>query len=149
MRCDESKQDPTELAATEVQIGLLVERFYALALQDAELKRVFDAVISDWESHHRDVIDFWSRVLLGTTRYRGTPYAAHHHLPLKGEHFKHWLACFRQAADQTLHADGARRAIARAEHMSEAFMAARAFDCVFDISASCSAGRNAPSAMTP
>jgi hemoglobin len=123
MRCDDNQPKAAEPIATEAQIALLVGRFYAQGLQDADLKRVFDAVISDWESHHRDVIDFWSRVLLGTTRYRGTPYAARHHLPLTREHFKRWLTCFRQAADQTLPADAARRAIARAEHMSEAFMA--------------------------
>lgn len=123
MRCDKNLPETTEPVATEEQIALLVERFYAMALQDADLKRVFDNVISDWGSHHRDVIDFWSRVLLGTTRYRGTPYAVHHHLPLTREHFKQWLSCFRQAADQTLPAEAARRAIARAEHMSEAFMA--------------------------
>lgn len=120
---DGHQPDTIEAAATEVQIAQLVERFYALALQDEDLRRVFNLAIWDWDSHHRDVVDFWSRVLLGTNRYRGTPYAVHARLPLTPEHFERWLTYFRQAADQCLPVEAARRAIARAEHMSDAFMA--------------------------
>lgn len=108
---------------TEPAIMHFVLRFYALALTDAELKGIFESVIDDWEAHHQVVADFWSRSLLGTRRYEGTPYARHANLPLRPEQFDRWLAFCRQAAHETLPAAAAEKVIRLAEHMAESFKA--------------------------
>jgi hemoglobin len=108
---------------TEQHIANLVRRFYERAATDDGLQAVFDATISDWDTHHRVVENFWSRTLLDTDRYRGSPYPMHANLPLRPEHFERWLALFRETARETLPAEAAERAIARAEHMAESFKA--------------------------
>lgn len=113
--------DTPPTAADEQQIADLVSRFYQRALDNDSLRPVFEAAISDWETHHRVVRDFWSRTLLGTSRYRGHPYPVHAQLPLKPGHFDAWLALFRDTAREVLPADAAEQAIARAEHMAESF----------------------------
>lgn len=109
--------------ATEDDIAVLVTRFYDRARKDPELGPVLGAAIDDWERHHRIVIDFWSRTLLGTSRYRGHPYGVHARLPLRPEHFMRWLDLFRRTAAETLPAAAARCVVARAEHMAESFKA--------------------------
>ncbi|AAU92168.1 protozoan/cyanobacterial globin family protein [Methylococcus capsulatus str. Bath] len=108
---------------TEEQIAEMVRRFYRQVLADDRLRPIFDAAITDWDTHHRVVQDFWSRTLLDTDRYRGHPYPVHAQLPLQPEHFDIWLELFRKAAREVLPADSAARAIARAEHMAESFKA--------------------------
>jgi hemoglobin len=119
---DNSMSHP-ETSVTEDDITLLVQRFYERALKDKGLREIFEAAISDWESHHRIVEDFWSRTLLGTTRYQGRPYSVHAQLPLRPEHFDRWLHLFRQTANEILPHAAAQRAIARAEHIAESFRA--------------------------
>ncbi|MDD5034166.1 MAG: group III truncated hemoglobin [Methylococcaceae bacterium] len=108
---------------TEQHIIDLVRRFYERAMADAHLRPIFEASIHDWETHHHIVEDFWSRALLNTDRYRGSPYPLHARLPIRPEHFDRWLALFREAALEVLPATAAERAIARTEHMAESFKA--------------------------
>jgi hemoglobin len=108
---------------TEQHISKMVHRFYERAMADDGLRPIFEATIHDWDAHHRVVVDFWSRVLLNTDRYRGSPYPPHAGLPIRSEHFDRWLTLFREAAQEVLPADAAELAIARAEHMAEAFKA--------------------------
>jgi hemoglobin len=109
--------------ATEQHIAELVRTFYARARADEDLRPIFETAIHDWAEHLRIVEDFWSRTLLGTNRYKGSPYAAHVFLPLRPEHFDRWLALFREAARETLPLAAAEQAIGRAEHMAESFKA--------------------------
>ena len=109
---------------SETHIVELVRCFYELAMADDELRKLFEATIQDWDGHHRLVENFWSRQLLGTDRYtNGSPYPVHARLPLKPEHFDTWMLAFRQAAAESLPADAATKAVARAEHMAESFKA--------------------------
>ncbi len=108
---------------TEAQIAEMVRRFYERALADEQLRPIFETTIVDWDTHHRVVEDFWSRTLLNTTRYKGTPYSLHARLPIRPEHFDRWLDLFRETAREILPSDAASRAIARSEHMAEAFKA--------------------------
>ena len=108
---------------TEQTITELVERFYGRARVDPMLAPIFRDAVADWEVHLRIVVDFWSRTLLGTDRYRGYPYQIHAQLPLKPEHFDRWLELFRQTAVEVLPAVDAERAVTRAEHMAESFKA--------------------------
>jgi len=109
--------------ASEDQIAQLVALFYARARAHPDLGPVFDAAVVDWELHLGVIRDFWSHALLGTARYRGHPYPMHVHLPIRREHFEHWLGLFRSTAAETLPPAAAAQAVARAEHMARAFRA--------------------------
>lgn len=129
---DRAEHDPalaqaTDLAATlsdsEADLDRLVRRFYAVAMEDDLIGPVFRRAVADWEHHFRIVRDFWSKSLLGTARYNGTPFAAHVGLDLEPAFFERWLAIFRATARAELSAAAADRAIAKVEHMSACFQA--------------------------
>jgi truncated hemoglobin YjbI len=124
---DPSLAQPTDLVAaltdTEADLDRLVRRFYATAMEDDLIGPVFRRAVADWEQHFRIVRDFWSKSLLGTTRYNGMPFAAHLNLDLKPAFFERWLEIFRATARQELSGPGADRAIAKVEHMSACFQA--------------------------
>lgn len=110
-------------SVTEETIALLVRRFYDLARADESLGPMFAEAIADWEGHQQIVSDFWSHALLGTGRYKGSPFAPHLRLPIELDHFGRWLALFRRAAEETLPAAMAQQAVAKAAHMTESFKA--------------------------
>ena len=110
-------------AAIEHAIGVCVRSFYAKAVTDPLLAPVFEGRIADWEHHISRIIDFWSRVLLGTSRYSGHPFLIHLILSVEPEHFDRWLALFEETARETLDIPRAELAIARARHMSACFRA--------------------------
>lgn len=108
---------------TEDMIARLVHVFYDRARLHDELGPVFNAAVGDWDHHLGVVTDFWSNALLGTKRYGRHPFPAHINLPIEREHFGLWLSLFREAAEETLPADAARKAIGRAEFMAKSFHA--------------------------
>jgi hemoglobin len=80
---------------TEAEIHTLVHGFYASIRNDRVLGPIFDAHVGNWDVHLAKMVDFWSSVLLGTARYRGTPMPAHCALPqLRPELFERWLTLF-------------------------------------------------------
>lgn len=105
----------------EVAIRACVARFYEKGLADPLIGPIFVRSIPKLEQHLEIVADFWSHALLGTTRYEGTPFAAHVDLPIEPPHFARWLALFCEAARETLPEGLASAAIARAEHMTQCF----------------------------
>jgi hemoglobin len=108
---------------TEEQIATLVKVFYDRARAHPQLAPIFNAAVPDWPQHLGVVQNFWSHVLLKTSRYSGHPYPAHLNLGIQREHFGLWLGLFRAAAQETLPPDAAAQAIARAEHMAQSFRA--------------------------
>jgi hemoglobin len=77
---------------TEDDIKTLVDGFYARALADPLLKQVFvDFAHIDLSHHLPQLYDFWSGILLGTSRYFP--------LPLTIDHFGRWLELFHEAVD--------------------------------------------------
>jgi truncated hemoglobin YjbI len=113
---------PEPLVVHEDDLTRLVHRFYELGDADAVLGPIFRRIPHRAE-HLQIIVDFWSRSLMGTTRYRGNPFGPHMRLKLTRESFTRWVALFEQAAHETLHPTAAQRAIARAQHMSESFQA--------------------------
>ena len=76
-------------SASEANIRLLVDGFYANVVQDALLGPVFsDFAHVDWPHHLPVMYDFWSSLLLGTTRYHGRPFPKHRPLPIAAAHFQ-------------------------------------------------------------
>ena len=108
---------------SEAEIAAFVEALYAAARADAELTEVFARAVADWPGHEKRIADFWSKTLLGTTRYDGFPYASHASLGLAPVHFTRWLAVFAEVAPHVLPPQAARRAIDKANHMGRCFQA--------------------------
>ena len=102
---------------TEADIVRLVDTFYGRVNEDPLLRPVFNDVAHvDWAAHLPTMYDFWSSVLLGTSRYKGRPFAKHAPLPLKAEHFRQWLALFHASVDELF--SGPRATDAKARAMS-------------------------------
>jgi hemoglobin len=117
--------DETGLEASEAEeaIRRCVRSFYGKARVDDLLGPVFAATVPDWDHHLARVDDFWSHALLGTERYKGHPYPVHVNLSIGPEHFPRWLALFEETALDTLPAELAKKAIAKARHMARSFEA--------------------------
>ncbi len=108
---------------SEAEIRAMVRGFYDEGLQDPLIGPVFKRSVADWDQHFDAAQDFWSRTLLGTTRYHGSPFTPHLSLNLKPEFFERWIALFKSAATTHLPPAAARAAIAKVEHMSVCFQA--------------------------
>lgn len=114
--------DSTQTVQEEA-IAACVRVFYGKAREDALLGPIFNAKVDDWDVHLRVVTNFWSKALLGTERYNGSPFVVHMNLPIELDHFSRWLALFEETAKDTLPPDLAAKALAKANHMAESFKA--------------------------
>jgi truncated hemoglobin YjbI len=119
----EAEHGAEQIEVTEEELKAMVRAFYAHALDDPLIGPVFARNVSDWEHHFEIVHNFWSRALLGTTRYGGSPFTPHFSLNLKPEFFDRWVGLFRSIAQAQLKPAAARAAISRVEHMSTCFQA--------------------------
>jgi hemoglobin len=88
-------------------IERLVDRFYDRVRADAVLGPIFNPAVHDWAEHKRTLVSFWSSVALRAGTYRGNPMAAHRPHAIDAGHFDHWLALWRQTADDALTPDQA------------------------------------------
>lgn len=105
-------------AESEAAIRACVRLFYERAKDDDLLGPVFARGVEDWPRHLATMDDFWSRVLLGTLRYEGTPFPPHRTLPLTQQHFDRWRDLWLAAARETLPFALRDHASATAEHLS-------------------------------
>jgi truncated hemoglobin YjbI len=119
----EAEQGAEPVEVSEGDLRELVRAFYAEALKDPLIGPVFARTVADWDHHYDIVQKFWSRALLGTTRYTGSPFTPHLSLHLKPEFFERWIALFKTIAERHLKSAAARAAISRVEHMSVCFQA--------------------------
>ncbi|TGE17385.1 group III truncated hemoglobin [Hymenobacter elongatus] len=107
---------------SEADIRLLVDGFYAKVGQDALLGPVFnDFAHVDWPRHLPVMYDFWSSLLLGTTRYHGRPFPKHLPLPIAAAHFQRWLALFEATVDALFAGPRAEEAKVRARGIATLF----------------------------
>jgi dephospho-CoA kinase len=79
-------------------VGLLVQKFYSLVLNDKILTPFFKKL--DFDNHLPKMIDFWCFVLLGETGYTTNVIEKHLNMPLKAEHFDQWLKLFHQTLNE-------------------------------------------------
>jgi truncated hemoglobin YjbI len=119
----EAEHAGEQIDATEDELKAMVRAFYSEAMADPLIGPVFARNVSDWEHHFEIVQNFWSRALLGTTRYQGSPFTPHLAMSLKPEFFDRWVSLFRKNAEANLKPAAAQAAIARVEHMSVCFQA--------------------------
>jgi hemoglobin len=88
------------LNISEDQIAALVDSFYSKARLDPEIGPIFNSVVDDWPLHLAILKDFWSSVLLGTGRYKGSPVMRHLQIGLDPQHFERWLSLFAETAQE-------------------------------------------------
>jgi truncated hemoglobin YjbI len=119
----EAEHGAQAVEAGEDEIKAMVRAFYSEAMEDPLIGPLFKSHVSDWEHHFEIVQNFWSRSLLGTARYTGSPFTPHLAMNLKPEFFDRWVALFKKNAEANLKPAAARVAIARVEHMSVCFQA--------------------------
>ncbi|OGX82940.1 group III truncated hemoglobin [Hymenobacter glacialis] len=107
---------------SEADIVRLVDTFYARVNEDALLRPIFNDVARvDWAAHLPTMYDFWSSVLLGTSRYKGRPMAKHFPLPIAAEHFRQWLALFYASVDELFAGPKATEAKLKAQNIGAMF----------------------------
>ena len=107
---------------TEADVKLLVDTFYMKVNQDDMLAPVFNGFAGvDWSRHLPIMYDFWSGILLGTSRYRGRPFPKHMPLPINVTHFQRWLALFNATVDELFAGPKANEAKMRALNIASVF----------------------------
>jgi hemoglobin len=108
-----------EVLPTEAEIATLVDAFYARVRADAVLGPIFETIVQDWDHHLARMVDFWSSVMLTSGRYKGMPLPAHaRHDVIGPDLFPHWLALFRQTAEEICPPAVARAFLVRAERIA-------------------------------
>jgi hemoglobin len=105
---------------TEDEVTRLVHTFYARVRRDDVLGPIFETHVDDWPHHLAKLVDFWSAILRGTARYRGTPMPKHAALPgLEPAMFQRWLVLFRETTTEIGNAAMKARADAMAERIAQ------------------------------
>jgi hemoglobin len=89
---------------TRTAVHDLVVAFYREIVFDDLLGPVFEEVAeTDWAVHIPRLIDYWCRILLGDTGYRGALLEAHREVhqrdPFRGEHFDRWYQLWVTSID--------------------------------------------------
>jgi hemoglobin len=101
----------------EAAIARLVDRFYDKVTAEPVIGPVFNAVVHDWPEHKRLLTSFWCSVALQANSYRGNPMAVHRRLPIRAEHFDHWLGLWRATCAEELDETGAQEMIDYAQRI--------------------------------
>lgn len=85
----------------EEDITTLVYAFYAKVVEDERLGTIFNkAADLDWDEHLPKIVDFWSKVLFPTERYKGRPFGKHLTLPIEPKDFRRWVSLFVETVDE-------------------------------------------------
>lgn len=114
----------------EEMVHAVVHGFYDKIRADDLLSPIFYSVIPPkaWPRHLAKMCDFWSSVLLRTSRYDGRPLPPHLAIPDIGEeHFRRWLTLFRDTVDDLCPPEVASLFMERALRIAHSFRLAIAF----------------------
>jgi hemoglobin len=101
----------------DAALARLVDRFYDKVRLDPVLGPVFNPVVHDWDEHKRLLTSFWCSVALRAGSYRGNPMAAHRPLPIRADHFDHWLGLWSATCAEVLDEAGAAQMIDYAQRI--------------------------------
>ncbi|TDR88995.1 group III truncated hemoglobin [Enterovirga rhinocerotis] len=113
--------DPFDPVVTEEEIRRLVHTFYGRVREDDLIGPIFNAQVADWDRHLAHLCDFWSGVVLRTSRYEGRPLRPHFRLGLAPAHFDRWLDLFERTAHEVLPPRAAPIFIDRARRIADSF----------------------------
>jgi hemoglobin len=85
----------------EKDIKTLVYRFYDKVQKDERLDYIFsDYAAVNWDEHLPRMVDFWSKLLFQTKRYKGKPFRQHLPLPVEKNDFALWYGYFEETVDE-------------------------------------------------
>lgn len=70
---------------------------------------------------------FWSKILLGTGSYTGSPFDKHIPLPIEQKHFDRWISLFEKNMDALFEGELAEEAKLRARSIEGIFAAKHKF----------------------
>jgi hemoglobin len=118
-------------ALDERMIRDVVHGFYGAIRGDDLLGPIFNGAIAPdaWPAHLARMCDFWSSMLLKTSRYEGRPLPPHLAIPGLGEtHFRRWLTLFRSTVRRVCPPEVAALFMERAFRVSHSFRLAVAFN---------------------
>lgn len=108
----------------EEAIAAAIENFYQGVAADNLIGPIFSGTIHDWDGHKQTMCDFWSRMVLGTERYKGLPLPPHVQLNIGKPHFERWLQIWSNAARQSMPEPLADLVIERSTNMSQHWVSA-------------------------
>lgn len=99
----------------------VVHGFYGRVQDDAVLAPVFARIEPDaWDAHLAKLCDFWSAVLLATSRFEGRPMQVHAAMAeVTPEHFQRWLRVFGETVRAECPPSAAALFIAKAEMIAQ------------------------------
>lgn len=99
----EIQENAAGMGIDDDYISRLVDTFYERIRDDETLGPIFLGNVSNWDVHMPKMKDFWSSVVLHSSRYSGKPVPAH--VKFAGEveprHFELWLALFEKTLEDT------------------------------------------------
>lgn len=117
----------------EEDITTLVHAFYAKIEDDDRLGYIFNEVADvDWDEHLPRMVDFWSKMLFHTKRYKGRPFRQHLPLPIEQEDFGRWVGLFVETVDEHFSGPKANYAKEMAENIANSFNTRMAMEGKFD-----------------
>jgi len=105
-------------------VQLLVDRFYEKVLKDDIIGVFFTETVQlDWQTHIPTMYNFWETILLSSNNYHGNPMAKHKELnkkkKLEPEHFKRWLALWKETVNSLFDGEKATMAINKSEQIGQ------------------------------
>jgi hemoglobin len=108
---------------TEKDIKKLVYSFYDKVQDDKRLDYIFsDFANVDWNNHLPKMVDFWSKLLFQTRRYKGKPFRQHLPLPVEKNDFSLWYGHFEETVDEYFEGEKADYAKEMAGKIASSFM---------------------------
>jgi len=112
---------PDTPSLNEESIAILVDRFYAKVRKDSLLGPVFNGAIGDhWPEHLAKLTDFWTSVLLASSRYKGNPMMAHLPIPqMDQQHFSRWIELWQETTAEVFGPEISEALVAKASMMGE------------------------------
>jgi hemoglobin len=117
----------------EEDITNLVHAFYAKVEEDERLGHIFNEVADvDWDEHLPKMVDFWSKMLFRTERYKGRPFREHLPLPIEKDDFGRWVGLFIKTVDEHFEGNRADYAKELAVNIANSFSTRMAMEGKFD-----------------
>lgn len=119
----------------EKDIETLVHAFYAKVEEDERLGPIFNENANvDWDEHLPKMVSFWSKLLFGTSRYKGRPFRQHMPLPIQKDDFGRWVGLFVETVDEHFKGKRANYAKEMANNIANSFSTRMAMNGKFNTS---------------
>lgn len=98
---------------SEFEIEMLIDTFYEKVLEHEELSYFFSEAVMNWEFHKQMFIKYWSKQILFTDSYEGSP--LHRHIEVDRRfgrsftkyHFEEWTRLWVETIDILFEGDKA------------------------------------------